>query len=207
MLGSVAAGAIRHCAPAAPFGRPRMAPQLRRYRARVLPHQIIAVAARLFAVWLTIHLPGQIYAFVDSDVKLHDARLRFFAVGIAIVELALILVLWLFPYTVARILLKSSRAEAAPPISGDTWLQIGCALIGMWLMATSLPALLLDTYTLSTETPPDDSSSLVHSVIYYLSQVVIGIWLILGASGFRRVVWWARNAGMAKPSNNRRNGP
>ena len=66
------------------------------------PHQIIAVAARLFAVWLIIHLPGQIYAFFDSYLKLHDTNLRYFAAGIGLVELALILVLWLFPYTIAH---------------------------------------------------------------------------------------------------------
>ncbi len=170
------------------------------------PHQIIAVASRLFAVWLVIHLPGQIYAFFDSDAKLNDASLRFLAVCIAIIELGLILILWLFPHTIARILLKTSSQQTPPPASADSWLQIGCALLGMWLVATSIPALLLDAYALSKAFSTDDTAPLWHSVLYYIAEAGIGIWLILGASGFRRVVWWSRNSHIDEPSNNRSSG-
>jgi len=171
----------------------------------VSPHHIIAVVARLFAVWMVIHLPGQVYAFFDSDSKLHDADLRLLALGVALVEVTLILVLWFFPHTVARTLLKPSSTVVSPPASADTWPKMGCALIGLWLVATSLPALLLDTFVLSRSNV-DDTQTLWHSVLYYLAEVGIGVWLILGANGFRQVVWWARNAGIGEPSNNRSRG-
>jgi hypothetical protein len=171
------------------------------------PHQVVAVAARLFAVWLAIHLPGQVYEFVASDTKLNDPTMRLVALCVAVVEVVTILALWLFPYSIARRLLGSSPVEAGPSASADTWVRIGCALIGLWLVATSLPALVLDAFVLSSFTTVDDTSSLRHSVFYYLAEVAIGAWLILGARGFRQLVWWARNAGVGEPSNNRSRGP
>jgi hypothetical protein len=171
------------------------------------PHQVVAVAARLFAVWLVIHLPGQVYGFFAQDAKLADSTLRVVAVCVALVEVLVILVLWLFPHMIARRLLGSPSVETVTPSPADTWLRMGCALLGLWLLATSLPALLLDTYALSLLQYGDDTSSLWHSVLYYIAEVAIGVWLILGAAGFRQVVWWARNAGIGEPSNNRSRGP
>jgi hypothetical protein len=170
------------------------------------PHQIIAVAARLLAVWMVIHLPGQVYGFFDSDAKLNDPSLRWLAVGVALVEITLIFVLWSFPHAVARRLLRTSTSQTQAQPTADTWLQMGCALIGLWLIATSLPALLLDTFLLSTSNPVDDSASLRHSVFYYFAEVVIGVWLVLGATGFRQLFWWAKNAGIGAPSNDRSSG-
>jgi hypothetical protein len=170
------------------------------------PHQIVAAAARLFAVWMAIHLPGQVYEFFAQDFKVHDASLRLVAACIAALEVIVILALWLFPNVIARRLLGPPPSEPPTPSSADTWLRMGCALIGLWLLATSLPALILDTYALSVSTF-DENQSLWHSIVYYVTEVVLGVWLVLGGSGFRQLVWWARNAGIGEPSNNRWRGP
>jgi len=91
------------------------------------PHQIVAVATRLFAVWLVIHLPGQVYGFFTEDIKLNDPSIRPLAVCFAVLEVLVILVLWFFPHTIARALLKSSATEPPQPSSADTWLTMGCA--------------------------------------------------------------------------------
>jgi hypothetical protein len=166
------------------------------------PHQFVAVAARLFAVWLVIHLPGQAYGFFTDSSKLNDPTLGMVALGVGVVELIVILGLWFFPNTIARKLLGSSSSEPPPPSSADAWLTMGCALMGLWLLATSLPALLLDLFVMS-KYEFEDKSSLWRSVLYYIAEAAIGVWLILGARGFRRIVWWARNAGIGEPSNNR----
>lgn len=170
------------------------------------PHQVVSVAARLFAVWLVIHLPGQVYSFFTEESKLNDPTLRLVAICVAAIEAIVILALWFFPHTIARTLLRTSATEPPPPSSADTWLTMGCALIGLWLVATSLPSLVIDTFVWSTY-KFDDTSSLWRSVLYYLAEIAIGVWLILGARGFRQVVWWARNAGIGEPSNNRSRGP
>jgi len=47
----------------------------------------------------------------------------------------------------------------------------------------------------------DDTSSLRHSVLYYLAEVALSVWLILGARGFRKIFWWASNVGINKHSD------
>jgi hypothetical protein len=164
------------------------------------PHQIIAVAARLFAVWLAIHVPGNLYEFFEPDSSLNRPSIRWIALCVSIIEVAAMLVLWFFPQTIARKLLTTSTTEPATASSSDTWLRMGCALIGLWVLTTSLPALILDASVLYSA-HIDDTSSLRHSVLYYLAEVAISVWLILGARGFREIYWWASNAGISKHSN------
>jgi hypothetical protein len=170
------------------------------------PHQAIAVAARLFAVWLLIHLPGQAYAFFADQSRLSDPRLRLITLSVVVVELVVILAFWMFPDTIARTLLRSSSAEPPAPSSADAWLSLGCALMGLWLLATSLPALVVDVFAWSSM-QLEERSFLWRSVFYDFSQVAIGVWLTLGARGFRRLVWWARNPGVAAPSADRSREP
>ena len=105
------------------------------------PQQIVAVMARLFAIWIVIHLPGQAYEILVPSTRDADRSTRLFAVGGFALEILASLALWFFPLTIARKLLRSSSDERPPPSSSDLWLGMGCALIGLWLFATSLPAL------------------------------------------------------------------
>ena len=157
------------------------------------PHQIIALATRLFAVWLAIHLPGQVY-----EVLFAEPSARLFVVCIFIIEVVAMLALWFSPHTIARRLLSVSTPETPAPSSADTWLRMGCALIGLWVLATSFPKLIVDAFGMYFI--KDDDPSLQRAVLYYLAEVAIAVWLILGGSGFREVFWWARNAGVSKPS-------
>jgi hypothetical protein len=173
------------------------------------PQQIVAVGARLLAVWLFAHLPGQVYqfyAFVVAGVDTASASLRVFTACALIFEVLLVLALWFFPLTIARKFLRSSSAELPAPSSPDAWLGMGCALIGLWLLTTSLPALVLNVYVLvGADNNYAETTSLrhdvSHNVFYNSAEVAIGLWLILGARGFRELFWWARNAGVSKPLN------
>lgn len=114
------------------------------------PQQIVAVVARLLAVWIVIHLPGQVSEIVYLGGHDTDRSMRAFAVGGFAVELFVSLALWFFPLTIARKLLRSSSEERPPPSSSDVWLGMGCALIGLWLLATSLPALVINFFILGS---------------------------------------------------------
>ena len=105
------------------------------------------------------------------------------ALCVLIIEVIAILALWLFPHTIARRLLGTRSAEPAPPASANTWLRMGCALIGLWLLATSVPALMLDTFALSYLSAVEDASPLRRSVFYYLAEVAIGVWLGTRSAG------------------------
>jgi hypothetical protein len=169
----------------------------------VSPHQIIAVAVRLFAVWFAIHIPGNVYAFYIEGTKFgesHTALLAFIAAAAAFVIVA---ALWTFPQMIASKLLSTKADPSIPEASPDTWLALGCALLGLWILTSSLPGLIRDllVYVYYASEPgyvqvPD----LIPSVLYLLAEVIIGLWLILGAKGFRRVFRWARYAGVEKVS-------
>ena len=165
------------------------------------PQQIVAVMARLFAIWIVIHLPGQAYEILFPSTRDADQSTRLFALGGFALEILASLALWFFPLTIARKLLRSSSDERPPPSSSDLWLGMGCALIGLWLLATSLPALVINIFILGSALTAsgDLSSSLRQNLLYYLAEVAIAAWLILGATGFQKVFWWARNAGVSKP--------
>jgi hypothetical protein len=161
------------------------------------PYQIIAVMVRLFAVWVAIHLPGQLYAFYFAGTKIDQPYTGLITVGILLATLVIILGLWFFPMSIAKKLLSTAAREEVRATTPDTWLSMGCALIGLYLLTESLPPLIRDVLVLfSSETFNDDFSALKTSLLYFLFMVAIAFWLILGAKGFRKVFRWARYAGL-----------
>ena len=162
------------------------------------PHQTIAVAVRLFAVWLMLETLRDAVAFLkppgDLPLTAIAAAILFVSVGALIVAL-----LWLFPQTIARKLLSSSAAEPVPTASPDTWMAMGCALIGLWILSYALPALIRDTLIWSFYTSNSGGlpGELLIRLLDLAARVLIALWLIFGANGFRRLFWWARNAGHA----------
>jgi len=172
------------------------------------PHQTIAVAVRLFAVWLVIYLiPGVVGFYVQFD-KQNDPYKLVTAVAVTSVAAVLVLALWFFPQSIARRLLAPSSTDSAAPASPDMWLAMGCALIGLWMLATSLPALIYNALILHfAQDTSQDTSQIKHTLLYDFARIVIAAWFMFGAKGFRRIFWWARYAGLHGPSNNRSSGP
>jgi len=157
------------------------------------PHQAVAVALRIFAVWLGIYTlrTAASFAFVTQP--------NVPGLGVAVAFLAvtalLVVALWTFPRLIAGKLLSPVNAKAEPSGSPDLWLAMGCALLGLWLLTSALPSLILDTYRLVYYESTSDDSGLKHSVIYFVIEAGIGVWLVLGARGFRKLFWWLRHAG------------
>src|ERR1700728_825743 len=100
------------------------------------PHETIAVAVRLFAIWLLIWLIPSVLGFYAQFLKHDDPSKLLIAVVVTIVAAGLLLVLWFFPQTIARGLLRTSISESTPGTSADMWLAMGCALIGLWVLGS-----------------------------------------------------------------------
>jgi len=162
----------------------------------VTPHQIIAVAARLFAIWLVIYfLPG-VLGFYAQWVKYSATSKLLPGIVVTVVTAGIVIILWRFPQTIARSLIGASRAEPAGPISADTWLAMGCAVIGVWLLASCLPSLVRDLLILQSAGTGDETSQVKQYLFYDGVRIVIALWLLFGAGGLRKVFWWAQNAGV-----------
>jgi hypothetical protein len=170
----------------------------------VSPHQAVAVAVRIFAVWLATYLTRTSPFFAvsfnghdSSDIVLATAVITAVGFGVAAA-------LWFFPLAIARKLLPPAAAAPAPAQPPEVWLSMGCALIGLWMLASSISTLARNAFALyyvdrsyGTEIPTE----IKHGMVYSVLNVAIGVWLILGARGFSKVLRWAQNVGLHRPSN------
>jgi hypothetical protein len=86
--------------------------------------------------------------------------------------------------------------EPASP-SPDLWLAMGCALIGLWVLTSAVPALVRDAVIVySARGLAEDTTPVQHWMLFYCLQIAIALWLIFGAKGFRGIFWRARYAGL-----------
>jgi hypothetical protein len=168
------------------------------------PYQTIAVAVRLFAVWLLISMATGLITFA-TQFRWQDYPNKGLTIGLVVVATGIVvLVLWFFPNMIARRLLTASAAkpsDASPSIPADTWLAMGCAVVGLWVMASALPAIIRECVILSSSDQITDTSEVRHGLLYDSARVAIAVWLMFGAVGFRGLFWWARNAGISKPAD------
>ena len=157
-------------------------------------HQTIAVAVRLFAIWLAIYFGRMVPSFYRETLSADDSAAGFAAIVIALLAVVLILFLWFFPRTVARGLLDAKNLSPADAGTPDTWLAVGCALIGIWLIVPALARIIynLSVVYMAQRNSAVDTSDLHFAWTYYLVEIAFGAWLVLGARGARRLFWWAR---------------
>ena len=159
------------------------------------PHQVIAVFIRLFAIWLAIYFARTAPALYREAVTADDSTMLAAIFVIAILIILFVLFLWFFPRTVARGLLDANSLAPAEPASPDTWFAVGCSLIGLWLLAPALASVIYNLsifYMAQRDSSAPDTSDLHFAWVYYFAEIAIGVWLLLGARGARRLFWWAR---------------
>jgi hypothetical protein len=149
------------------------------------PHQTVAVGARLFGVWLLLNaLNTGYFALIELGKNASASTL---ALGIFLTAIWALagLALWSFPQVIARNLLPNPMGNEVPSAAGiapDTWLVVGCVLIGIWVIVSALPSLAQD---IAVTWP---SVHLASSGVYFGVRVLLGAWLILGARGLRKPV-------------------
>jgi hypothetical protein len=160
------------------------------------PHQTLAVVVRLFAMWFAIYVARELLGVYISGRERPDPYLLPIVVAVSILAVLFVAVLWLFPKTIARGLLPLSSDVPAPPSSPEIWIAVGSSLIGLWLVASAVPALMRNSlvmYMFRSEAM--DMSGLRSGLLYYFIQFVVGAGLIFGASAIKRFIVWARHAG------------
>jgi hypothetical protein len=151
------------------------------------PHQAVAVAVRLFAVWLATYLIRTTPFYVVGLGGHDNSGLIFASAIVTALGFVIAAALWFFPLTIARKILPIAAAAPAPPQPPDIWLSMGCSLIGLWMLATSVSGLLQNGFALyyvdrsyGVEIPTEIKHGMLHSLL----NVAVAAWLILGARGF-----------------------
>jgi hypothetical protein len=158
------------------------------------PRQITAIALRVIAIFVGINTLRTLPVFfTSSESPGHVYSL--FLLGITTV---LVLVLWFFPGTIAGRLVNSPNTQTHTSTPPDTWLAMGCALIGVWVLTSAIPSLIYDLFALNALSTYDDNAQVRHWIWRHVVELGIACSLILGGKGLRRVFWWAQNAGIKK---------
>lgn len=168
----------------------------------MLPYQVVAVAVRLFAISLALGALSAVPILTLEQLSQGGGHPPGFAYSMFLVVLmmALALLLWAFPYSVAGKLMPKTTEPAAETTAADTWLAIGSAVIGLWVLSRALPGLIRDLYALRATEGYGDGHELKSWALFNFIQVIIAAWLAFGAPGFRKLFWAARNGGVRKSS-------
>lgn len=155
----------------------------------------VAVAVRLFVVWLVLSMIQQaVHAapfFVEQGWQSENIAYGLFL----LLGLLVGIFLWIFPLTAARKLLPAmSEPRSEQVIGAPVALSLGLSLLGLWLLANALidggywlTVLLLfhrdDTGMLSLG--HDQIAGMVATVL----ELVVGVWLVFGNAGLSRLVF------------------
>jgi hypothetical protein len=161
------------------------------------PIQAVALGVRLFAIWLAIYMARWMPYLYKDLRRFDDETATAIAVAMSVLIILIVVFLWFFPRTVALRLLPGRETPPTTSVSPDMWFAVGCALLGLWVLTNAIPALVQNTFLLfyaqrNQMSRPEGWDA---AILYYLVELVIGVWLLLGASGARRLVWWARGGG------------
>jgi hypothetical protein len=168
------------------------------------PHQVIAVAVRLFAIWLAVHALRTASALLSGGAATFprarlDGEGLVLAAIISFLTLAVAALLWFFPLTVAKKLLSAPATPSAPAEAPGTWFATGCTLIGVWMLGSAVPVIVRDAfYFHSSYSEYGDTEGFKPWFAWRCVEVVIALWLIFGANGFAKSFAWLRTAGTRK---------
>ena len=164
------------------------------------PHQTLAATVRLFAIWLLLYfISTTVGTYLQLRKHSPDDTLLplFIGFGSTLFFCAL---LWYFPTVIAiKILPNTTSTENNKTNLFDGWFSVGCSLIGVWVLAKSLPALVSyitsdyigqKLYPESYVQNPDWTLMLTFNIF----QLLFGLWLFLGGKGLKKILLWARYA-------------
>jgi hypothetical protein len=124
---------------------------------------------------------------------------------LAIAQVCACAFLWFFPVSIATRLLPSYSRSAEPDdlIRLEEWQTLGVICIGLWALSRAIPDAIYWFTFLSMsfsgnagfgELGPDQKAGIVATG----AEILIGVWLLLGAKGFAALLFRIRTAGVAK---------
>jgi hypothetical protein len=159
---------------------------------------VIAVASRLFAVYLVVLSVQSIALSVGTlfgrvwETYWIVLMWLLYAATLLIVGL-----LWFFPLSIARKLLPVARDTSGTPLGETNDLQsIAFSVLGAWVLATALSDvaswLVFFLYIERTRTDYSVSAENTAGIASTVVQFAIGIYLLIGSRGFARLLYRIR---------------
>jgi hypothetical protein len=167
---------------------------------------IVAIAVRLFAIFLGIYVLRTLFGVVQFTSEMtFDAKAIVASLAVVGAMAGGVLLLWFFPLSVARKLLpvmKEPRSESK--VGVDTLFSLGLILMGLWLLANAIidglywASLLLAMRAadmMSLELTSEQQAAIFTTAV----EAIVAVFLILGSTGIRNVVYRFRNVHVDTP--------
>ena len=164
------------------------------------PLQTLAATVRLFAIWLFLYyISTTLGTYLQLRKNSPDDTLLplFIGLGGTLVVCGL---LWCFPTAIAKkILPNASNTENNQTNLFDGWFSVGCSLIGLWVLAKALPALVsyITSDYIGQKLYPESyvqNPDWLLMLYFNIFQLLFGLWLFLGGKGLKKILLWARHA-------------
>ena len=103
------------------------------------PQLIVGIGVRLFAVWLAVAGAAGLGSFFAALSQPSTEDAAGFALIVPVIYCFLAAGLWLFPMSVAHRLVPKTRFENVLSVAPLELARVGSALLGLWLLARSIP--------------------------------------------------------------------
>jgi len=163
------------------------------------PHQTLATTVRLFAIWLFLYyISTTVGTYLQLRKHSPDDTLLplFIGFGSTLFVCAL---LWFFPVALAKKILPNTSIENNQPNLFGGWFSVGCSLIGVWVLAKALPALVsyITSNYIGQKLYPESyvqNPDWLLMLYFNIFQLLFGLWLFLGGKGLKKILLWARHA-------------
>jgi hypothetical protein len=163
------------------------------------PNQSLVVAVRLFALWLIGYYITAAPLFYVQTKKFSPNSAVLYTLGAVVIVLALSAALWYFASWIAGRLITDSSKVATQSDAFDSWFSVGCSLIGLWVLAKAIPALLHYFFANFMGSNMFQNTYIVTpewhlTAIFNTIQLFFGLALFLGGKSLNKIVLWVRNA-------------
>lgn len=109
--------------------------------------QMVALGIRVFAVYVAIH---SVKFLVSIPSEIADTNLAsdvYISYGFGAVILLIAVLLWFFPMTLAHRIIPSTLDQSRVNLQAFDLVRAGASLIGLWLFANAMPAIIWFLFT------------------------------------------------------------
>lgn len=166
------------------------------------PHQILIVGIRLLVIFWVLSLLGQAGVLLNT-IQNMDVSARPFLITFGL-QLVAIVLLWLFPATLASKLLRAGNVPVqTSAVAFDEWRDLVFVGAGIFVLTRAIPDFIY--WTILATAPetsfPDFSFEQKTDAFVSLLELGIGLLLTLGAKGVAALIQKTRSAGVSSRSS------
>ncbi|WP_116810354.1 hypothetical protein [Steroidobacter cummioxidans] len=164
----------------------------------MIPHQILIVGIRLLVIFWFFSLLGQVGVLLTTyqDVAVSSKP---FLISM-VMQLVAVVVLWLFPATLASKLLRGGSVPVQPSaVTLDEWRDLVFVGVGLFVVTRAIPDVIYWAIlaTAPESSFPDFSFEQTVNALVSLLELGIGLVLTFGAAGVAALIQKGRRAGVA----------